>query len=636
MKQGPPIDPLRPVVESVAALAWLAAAVHGAALAAWGVPKQAGALLVLGALAMLGRRLRAAWRRYAFKLALGGRPVQTLPVATLHGQRAALADRVWLGWGFRWQPSHAQLAHGILRCDLRDIAAPAWLRVVMRRPDPARAKGLAWLHGLAPEEDIVVPLKALEGHTAVMAVTGAMKTVLARLLVYQLAARGDTVIVLDPKGDRDLEALCRAVPRALGEPARFVSFHPAFGAASIRFDAFACWDRATQVASRLRMLLPGQDDTFIGFVWMATTHIVQAQALVGRRASIASLLEALRSPAALEALALRVLDRFFARRSPEAPCAGGAAPEVDVPRPRPRSPFAASAAGQVTDARLSAAVARFQSRVPPDEQPREISGLLSLLSYDRGWFDKMSVTLVPLLTRLSAGDLDALLSPDYDDIDDARPILTSRRLVEGRHVAYFGLDALGDAAVAEAIVALVLADLAATAGDIYKHAPQATLRERRIHVLCDEWGDVVCDPLVQLANKARGAGVVLYLFGQTFSDLVVKMGDVHKARRILGNMNNLVVGATSDPETLEIVAAKLGETVVRRTALSHGATRRFAEGGIETHASSSVSVVEQAAALVPGNLLMGLPDLHCFAVINRAQVHKLRIPVLELGDPAVP
>jgi len=176
----------------------------------------------------------------------------------------------------------------------------------------------------------------------------------------------------------------------------------------------------------------------------------------------------------------------------------------------------------------------------------------------------------------------------------------------------------------------VLADLAATAGDLYKHAPQSALRERRVHVLCDEWGDVVCDPLVQLANKARGAGVVLYLFGQTFADLVVKMGDVHKARRILGNMNNLIVGATSDPQTLEILAAKLGETMVHRTTITQGVTRRLADAGLETSLGCGMSVGEQPAPLVSGSLLMGLPDLHCFAVVNRAQVHKLRIPVLDL------
>jgi conjugal transfer pilus assembly protein TraD len=622
-------DLLRPVVETIAAIAWLAAAAHGASLAVWCSPACVGTVITAGAVVMCVWRSREAWRRYAFKLALGGHPVQRLPSAALDAQREALADQVWLGWGFRWQTSHAQLAHDILRHDLREIAAPAWLRALARSPDPARARGLSWLHGLAPEEDVVVPLRALEGHTAVMAVTGAMKTVFARLLVHQLAARGDTVLVFDPKGDRDLEAVCRAVPRALGEAERFVSFLPAFGARSIRFDALACWDRATQVASRLRLLLPGQDDNFIGFAWMVTTHVVQAQAYVGRRASLASLLEAIRSPAALNALAMRALDRFFAQSRPGSRT-DAKAPERLAPRSHRQPPNPAQALSQVIDGPLAAAIARFLAEVPASEQPNEITGLLSVLACDRTWFDKMSVTLTPLLTRLTAGDLQALLSPDHDDVDDARPIFTSRRLVEGRHVAYFGLDALSDPAVAEAIVALVLADLAATAGELYKHAPDAALRQRRIHVLCDEWGDVACDPLVQLANKARGAGVVLYLFGQTFSDLVVKMGDVHKARRVLGNMNNLIVGATSDPETLEIVAAKLGETVVRRSTFAHGATHGLAEEGGGLRASSTVSIGEQDAALVPGSLLMGLPDLHCFAVVDRAQVHKLRIPVLEL------
>ena len=43
----------------------------------------------------------------------------------------------------------------------------------------------------------------LEGRIAVMAVTGAIKTVLARLLVTQFAKRGDVVLMFDPKGDKD-------------------------------------------------------------------------------------------------------------------------------------------------------------------------------------------------------------------------------------------------------------------------------------------------------------------------------------------------------------------------------------------------------------------------------------------------
>ena len=566
--------------------------------------------LALYAFGMFAWRLRDAARRYAFRLRLCGHPAQRVASAALDGQRAALGDRLWLGWGFRWRASHTQLAHDLLQEDRGAATAPAWLRWLARAPDPLRTRGLAWMHGLEKERDLVVPLKALEGHTAVLAVTGAMKTVLARLLIWQLAARGDTVIVIDPKGDRDLEATCREVCAAHGRPERYVSFHPAFPRASVRIDALATWDRETQIASRLRLPLPGRDDNFIGFAWLTIARLVGAMAHAGRRPSIVALLECLQSRQRAEALALEVLLRDL-----DAAETGG----IPAPSNRP---------GAFSDPRLAAAVARWRRDVPLQRQSAVVLGLLSMLESDRQWFDKMALTLTPLLTKLSAGALRDLLSPDYDDRADVRPIFTTRHIVAGGHVAYFGLDALSDTSVAEAVAALLLADLAATAGEIYRSASPPGAPGRRIHVVCDEWGDVVCDPLIQLANKARGAGVVLYLFGQTFADLVVKLGDVHKARRVLGNMNNLIVGATADAETLEVITTKVGETSVRQAASGHGTSRRTGPDGADSAANRSVSVSARPVALIPTPLLTGLPDLEYFAVLDRAQLYKGRLPIL--------
>jgi conjugal transfer pilus assembly protein TraD len=611
--QRPPIaQPLRPVFEAAAALAWLIAALGALRSACLADAPVAATLLGIFSAGMFGWRLTAAMHRYDFKLRLCGRAAQALPAAELDRQQVALGDRLWLGWGFQWHASHAQLGTEILQRDPREVTAPPWLRWLARAPDPLRSRGLAWIHGIGAERDLVLPMKALEGHTAVLAVTGAMKTVLARLLIWQLAARGDTVIVIDPKGDRDLEATCRQVCSARNEPERYVTFHPAFPQASIRIDALATWDRETQVASRLRLLLPGRDDNFIAFAWMTIARLVGAMAHVGRRPSIAGLLDCLQSRHRLETLALETLLQ-----------------DLGVTECGP-APTTSSRPGPYNDPRLAVAVARWRRDVPVQGQSAAVVGLLAMLESDRQWFDKMALSVTPLLTKLSAGGLSELLSPDYDDREDLRPIFTMRDLVAGRHVAYFGLDALSDTSVAEAIAALLLADLAATAGEIYrsKSAPGGPVR--RIHVLCDEWGDVVCDPLVQLANKGRGAGVVLYLFGQTFADLVVKMGDVHKARRVLGNMNNLIVGATADAETLEIIATKVGETTVRQDVSGHATARGASPQGANTAAQRSLSITTRPAALVAAPLLTGLPDLQYFAVLDRAQVYKGRLPILAL------
>jgi len=615
----------RPVHEVRAAAAWCLAACHGVALPVLlGVDGRVGGAIFSVAAAMAlwrGGQARALWR---FKLGLAGSRIVELPCDRFDRVREALDGRLWLGWGFRWTPEHTQLCHDLSKRSLHEVYPPRWvLRLHGRRHDPQEAKGLGWVQGLAPERDVVVPMAALEGHTAVLAVTGALKTVLARLLVYQLASRGDTVFVLDPKGDKGLEQVCRDVTARLGEPSRFARFHAAFPSQSFRFDALATWDRETQVASRIRLLMGGTpDDPFNAFIWATVTDIVRAMKRLGRRVTLQSLLDTVRSQDTAEALAEEVLQAWFAQAD-----AVAVVPAPAARKPPPRG-------GPFANPRLAQWVHRFRTEVPPHQRPADITGLLAALEADRGWFAKMVVGLTPVLMRLTAGDLGPLLSPDHTDLADPRPIHTTRQLIEGRRVVYFGLDALSDTSVAEGLAALFLSDLAATAGDLYNHGPTDGAAHRRVHVLCDEWGDLVCEPVVQLANKGRGAGIVLYLFGQTVSDLVVKLGDEARARRVLGNMNNVIVGATSDSDTLDFVTRKLGETVVRRVTVSQGAGQKTEGAGLEYAATRQASVTEQALALVPPQVLAGLPDLHYVAIVNRAQVFKGRIPVLDLATPS--
>ena len=54
--------------------------------------------------------------------------------------------------------------------------------------------------------------------------------------------------------------------------------------------------------------------------------------------------------------------------------------------------------------------------------------------------------------------------------------------------------------------------------------------------------------------------------------------------------------------------------------------------GLEFSANRGTSISEREADLVSTKLLMGLPDLQYFGVVNRAEVVKGRIPVLTLPE----
>ncbi|HEX2543436.1 MAG TPA: conjugative transfer system coupling protein TraD [Ramlibacter sp.] len=633
---------LRPAYEGRAALVWALACLWMLGITAmFRAPRASLLTCAAVALGMALLRAHTARRLLRYKLSLTGQPAATLSVTRMQHAMEQLGPQLWLGWGYRWEPRHTQRAYEIMKRDLNEVYPPLWwLRVAGRRLDPRQAKGLPWIHGLdMGERDVTLPFDALKGHCAIIATTGAIKTRLAALVIFQLATRGDCVIVIDPKGDKDLRETCRQAAIASGDPKRFLMLHPAFASSSVRLDLVKNWDRVSQVASRITMVLDTQEsDTFKEFCWMAVHRITNAMKYIGQRVSIHTLKTAMESRTTVEHLTQQALHKFFHEECPQ--LAGtlerqaNAIAATATSRPQ-RSGI------EVATSELAAMVKVFQEDIPEHAEqarrqglpvkPEELRGLIAILEANREWFGKMIVSITPMLTKLTTDDLRSLLSPDYEDIDDARPIMDMRRIVAGGHILYIGTDTLADHSVGRAISTMALADASAVAAEIYNHGvPSDSGHEpRRVHVVIDEWGDAVCDPVIQQANKGRGAGFFIWALGQTFSDLVDQFGgNTARAKRFIGNMNNLIVGATHDPDTIELVMDKLGVTTVPVRGQAVGVGSKTEDLGLEFSANASTSMSEKDRELFPRSLLPSLPDLHYIGFFNRGELVKGRIPVL--------
>ncbi|MEX7419229.1 conjugative coupling factor TraD, PFGI-1 class, partial [Pseudomonas aeruginosa] len=80
-----------------------------------------------------------------------------------------------------------------------------------------------------------------------------------------------------------------------------------------------------------------------------------------------------------------------------------------------------------------------------------MEGLKSAVRYDKTYFDKIVASLLPLLEKLTTGRISELLSPNYADLNDPRPIFDWMQVIRKRAVVYVGLDALSDTEVAAAV-----------------------------------------------------------------------------------------------------------------------------------------------------------------------------------------
>lgn len=169
----------------------------------------------------------------------------------------------------------------------------------------------------------------------------------------------------------------------------------------------------------------------------------------------------------------------------------------------------------------------------------------SAVRYDRTYFDKIVASLLPLLEKLTTGKTAALLSPDYSDMNDPRPLIDWQEIIRKGGVVYVGLDALSDSEVASAVGNSMFADLVSTAGYIYKFGlsddmPEGSSKRLPISLHCDEFNELMGEEFIPMINKGGGAGIEVTAYTQTGQILRPKLVMQLKLPG-LSNFNNMIM-----------------------------------------------------------------------------------------------
>ncbi|MVF23666.1 conjugal transfer protein [Methylocaldum sp. BRCS4] len=504
-------------------------------------------------------------------------------------------DKLWFGWGFDWGQRHAQLAYEILKRDSSDII-----------PVDHERMGATWVHGLEIKEgEVFQPIAHTAGHTLIVGTTGAGKTRLFDILVTQAVLREEAVIVIDPKGDKDLKGCAERACRLSGHPERFVYFHPAFPEDSVRLDPLRNFNRSSEVASRIATVISGESasDPFKAFGQKSLDNIVQGLFAIEQRPTLVKLRRYLEGGPGT--LVVRALERYFDHVLDEGW--------------RGR----ASIKGRDADARAAALVRFYRESVQADHPNLDLEGLISMFEHDRTHFGKMVASLLPIMNMLTSGTLGSLLSPDPSDVDDPRPITDSARIIQNAQVAYIGLDSLSDGMVGSAIGSILLADLASVAGDRYNYG----INNRPVNIFVDEAAEVINDPCIQLLNKGRGAKFRLFIATQTFADFSARTGSEPKARQILGNVNNLIALRVMDAETQEYITDNLPKTRLKYIMRTQGVSTHSTNPAVFS-GNIGERLMEEEGDLFAPQLLGQLPDLHYIAKLSGGRIVKGRLPVL--------
>ncbi len=561
------------------------------------VPTRFGVLTSLLCTGFAAYRSIQAWRRSQDKTRIRLTEKQFIEVPELLkiARRASLQDAVWLGSGFHWTDIEAGRMHALIG---RGVAAQMGKEILHK-------DGAYWLHGLAKEEDAYADLSNLVGHTLIVGTTRVGKTRLFDLLIAQAICRGEPVIIIDPKGDHGLAHNARKVCEALGQSDRFIYFHPAHPEKSACIDPLRNWNRKTELASRIAALIPSETgaDPFTAFGWKVLNDIVNGLIATGVRPNMVQLRRYIEGGP--EDLLLKALRLHFKHKVQDW--------ESRV----------SSFVKQYKGNQLLAYITFYKEIVIHDAQNVDLDGLISTYEHNRDHFQKMVASLIPILSMLTSDPLTDLLSPDFG-AGHERVVTDMARAIRADKVLYVGLDSLADATVGSAIGSVLLADLAAVAGDRYNYGIDTI---KPVNLFIDEAAEVINQPTIQLMNKGGGALFRVTIATQTFADFASRLGDENKARQVLANTNNKIALRILDAETQQYIADGIPKIKARTMMIRYG---HNVDSNI--HDAYSASYQEQAAEeeadLIPPAILSELPPLHFFARLSGGKTIKGRLPIL--------
>lgn len=596
--------------------------------------------------------------------------LRILPSYKMSGADVPISDEhLFIGRGFRWDKRHTARLLQLIDPQYIHLTRPTRLMEqafrldkYLERTGHAKDRSIRKLlrseHPLNPvrpmpkiggspaihavglwegETDQWMDLGERVGHMLVLGTTRVGKTRAAEIFITQDIARGNVVIVFDPKGDADLLKRIYIECRRAGRLDQLRIFHLGRPDISARYNPIDSFDRITEVATRIANQLPGegQSAAFKEFVWRFVNVIARTMNSLGDRISY---VELYRTAGAPGKLAIRYFETLLNANKPgwgsefEEPflLAQQKKEEGTFDDPLTAALRQAVAAARQTKRELRAlALAEYLNYA--EVQDDIANSLSTMLTNDRSYFDKLVSSLYPLLEKLTTGRVAELISPNYDDPHDRRPIFTWADIINQGGVAYIGLDSLSDYEVGGVVGNGMFADLTSLAGKGYKYGfnfgQSRDGPKRRVSIHADEFNELIGDEFIPMLNKAGGAGFEVTAYTQTWSDVEAKIGSKAKAEQIRGNFNTLIMLRVKATSTAEMLTEQLPEITIPTKIMASSATDSVSPG-FESFGSKNEDRLqnERRPMLTPADMT-ALPKGQAFALIEGGQLVKLRFPL---------
>lgn len=524
---------------------------------------------------------------------------------------------LWLGYGFRWWPEHSQKLYELMKLDWTKLMLhPILTKIFLSNSAlPEEAAGLPIIHGVGDkEESLFRPLKNFEGGLCLCGTTQAGKGVYLSHLVAQAIARGDVVIVIDPKHSSRLKDNILHACRACGRKDP-LTFHPAFPDTGIRLDPMHSFTNATEIASRIRQVFPpNMDESFANFAWMAVNAIAQGLIALEVRPTLPLIAKYVKLGI------YELLESLLERHAKNYANLDWQKHYYDLKEKAGKPP------APTVSERLMVLVALYETELQVTAPDPAIDGLIEVFRHNREHYSKITASLLPILSMLTTGKLADSLSPSLSDMHDTRPVMNLEKVINGGHVLYIGLDSMPNPTVASTLAGIWLADLANIAGRRYNLGISA-LNSQRISLFIDEVSNVINVPLIEILNKGAESGIQTTCAMQTIADLAHRMGSLEAAHVVLGNLNNLIALRTKDQMTQRFVVETLGKTYIANQSLSIN-NRAPDHLSPDYHSGLTRQMSSDLEPIFPADFLGKLPNCEAIVQVSAGYIYKTRCPIL--------
>ncbi|MDY5420843.1 type IV conjugative transfer system coupling protein TraD [Actinobacillus porcinus] len=594
-------------------------------------------------------RAKQGWRIVKYH-----RNLKRLPHYAMTSRQIPVSSKfLFVGKGFEWEPIHTQRLHDCFSSNGSKYRKPSklfqqireyekrhenWLTGVTSldspwnpfRPLPP-VEGIPAIHGIELNEvDVVQAISSRVGHTAVYGTTRVGKTRFAEILVTQDIHRGKTladrevVVFFDPKGDADMLKRMYAEAKRAGREDEFYVFHLGYPDISARYNAVGRFNRISEVAGRISGQLSGAGNSaaFKEFAWRFVNIVARALVELGQRPDYVQISRYVQN---IDSLFLDYAKTFFNKQDKQIWLKLS---EIAAGIDEKMLPFG------MKDRPLIFIINKYITE--NDVFDPILQGLASAVRYDRTYFDKIVASLLPLLEKLTTGKIAELLSPDYANIQDERPIFDWEAIIRKRGIVYIGLDALSDATVAAAVGNSMFADLVSMAGHLYKFGVNEGLPEAlggkpkqvKINLHCDEFNELMGDEFIPLINKGGGAGIQVTAYTQTLSDIEARIGSKAKSGQVVGNFNTLYMFRVKEPATAELLTKQLHDVTILRSTVTSATTDSSNPDDDKAFSSNTGQRISETTVpmLVPANIT-NLPKGQAFALMEGSKLWKIRMPL---------